>query len=195
MSSTSSQGEVRAAPGSGSRRPDGTYRKERRIREGYVPQEEQPVYMSKGALAKQNVPICPGFEPEEAKAAAMTKNQRKNEKKKEQRKSGATEPKPEQPKPSPSAAPDVGSVTAGMQQLSTTTPPAAPNAEFAQVSPAERLQKDHRNILKKIRQAEGLAEKLKLGQNLTKEEMEKVGKLTGWNTEAQALEQEIRKLS
>eukprot|EP00983_Pelagomonas_calceolata_P106798 1159274-Pelagomonas_calceolata.AAC.4 len=54
-----------------------------------------------------------------AKAAAMTKNQRKNEKKKEQRKSGATEPKPEQPKPSPSAAPDVGSVTAGMQQLST----------------------------------------------------------------------------
>eukprot|EP00967_Tisochrysis_lutea_P057305 scaffold72642_cov17-Tisochrysis_lutea.AAC.2 len=105
---------------------------------------------------------------------------------------------------------------------STTTPPAAPNAEFAQVSPAERLQKDHRNILKKIsllrraahlhlqtqqyvtwlqqykhpsyfregivgyasRQAEGLAEKLKLGQNLTKEEMEKVGKLTGCSFEA-----------
>jgi len=30
------------------------------------------------------------------------------------------------------------------------------------------------------RQAEGLAEKLKLDQNLTPEEMEKVGKLAGW---------------
>ncbi|KAF5831493.1 hypothetical protein DUNSADRAFT_13051 [Dunaliella salina] len=194
MSSTSSQGEVRGAPGSGSRRPDGTYRKERRVREGYVPQEEQPVYMSKGALAKQNVPICPGFEPEEAKAATMTKNQRKNEKRKEQKKAGATDSKPEQPKPSPTA-PDDGSVTEGMQQLSTTTPPAASSTETAQVSPKERLQKDHRNLLKKIRQAEGLAEKLKLGQDLSKEEMEKVGKLAGWNTEAQTLEQEIRKLS
>ena len=31
---------------------DGTMRKERRIREGYTPQDEQPVYMSRGALVR-----------------------------------------------------------------------------------------------------------------------------------------------
>lgn len=32
-----------------SRRPDGTVRKERRVRAGYVPQDEQQVYVSRGA--------------------------------------------------------------------------------------------------------------------------------------------------
>jgi Mago binding len=32
-----------------SRRPDGTLRKERKIRPGFVPQEEQQVYVSRGA--------------------------------------------------------------------------------------------------------------------------------------------------
>lgn len=31
-----------------SRRPDGTLRKERRVRAGYVPQDEQQVYVSRG---------------------------------------------------------------------------------------------------------------------------------------------------
>jgi hypothetical protein len=36
----------------GSRRPDGTIRKERRIRAGYTPQDEQPTYQSTGAMVR-----------------------------------------------------------------------------------------------------------------------------------------------
>ncbi len=43
--STNEEGERVIA---GSRRPDGTIRKERRIRAGFTPQEEQGVYVSVG---------------------------------------------------------------------------------------------------------------------------------------------------
>jgi hypothetical protein len=33
----------------GTRRPDGTYRKDLKVRAGYVPQDEQPVYVPRGA--------------------------------------------------------------------------------------------------------------------------------------------------
>jgi hypothetical protein len=56
----------------GTRRPDGTVRKERRVRAGYVPQEEQQVYKSVGAQVSrcpacsacslgQRVPSLPSF--------------------------------------------------------------------------------------------------------------------------------------
>lgn len=34
----------------GSRRPDGTFRKDIKVRAGYVPQDEQPVYVPRGAV-------------------------------------------------------------------------------------------------------------------------------------------------
>mmetsp|Transcript_10352 Transcript_10352/g.17987 ORF Transcript_10352/g.17987 Transcript_10352/m.17987 type:complete len:238 (+) Transcript_10352:64-777(+) len=70
----------------GSRRPDGTIRKERRIREGFTPQEEQEVYLSRGTVTRQDVPSCPGMDDAvKATAAkqALSKAAKKNEKRKE----------------------------------------------------------------------------------------------------------------
>ncbi len=36
----------------GSRRPDGTYRKDVKVMAGYVPQDEQPVYVPRGAVVR-----------------------------------------------------------------------------------------------------------------------------------------------
>lgn len=48
-----------------SRRPDGTLRKERKIRPGFVPQEEQQVYVSRGAAVSRSntrdLHLLPGF--------------------------------------------------------------------------------------------------------------------------------------
>lgn len=92
--SENEQGE-RVIPAS--RRADGSLRPERRVREGYVPQEMQPLYQSRAALERRGVPLCPGIRPstslptsspgaEFVETKTTTKSAKKNEKRKQRKK-------------------------------------------------------------------------------------------------------------
>ncbi|XP_053609689.1 partner of Y14 and mago [Plodia interpunctella] len=170
-------------------RPDGTWRKPRRIKDGYVPQEEVPLYESKGKQfkARQNTGLPVGLTPEIVAEAQRSKKNQSGviqpipgmiinvEKKKKKKKTGAEE-----------AADKLAKCEITEPVFNTTS--SQQNSASSQTDPAKRL----KNLRKKLRDIETLEEKIKSGglKNPDKDQKEKISKKTEVLKEIELLERQ-----
>ena len=163
-------------------RPDGTWRKERKIKPGYVPPDEVEKYESKtvrfmndkptlppgyAAPAEQRTTLPPGYVAPTGQKNSLTKNQKKNERKKQKRKEKlANDEKPE-----------VVEITEKIDEITT-------NEIVVQ---GDVLVKKRKGLLKKLKQIQQLEERQLTGEVLEKEQMEKISRKKEFEEELELL--------
>jgi partner of Y14 and mago protein len=173
---TSSSGE-RIIPAS--TRPDGTVRKEIRVKPGYRPPEDVELYKNRTAegfrnRGKAGVPGAGALKTEDDPSklgAAANKNAKRREARKKAAAAASDEKEEEKPEESEAAK---GSKKSEKEEL---VAPAAEPAKPTDPDAEKEMEKEAKKLMKKLRQAKDLKDKKEKGDKLLPEQFEKVIKI------------------
>lgn len=154
-----------------SQRPDGTWRREIKVRAGYIPPDEMERYQSRGRQSgASNNGLPPGMAVDDKTGSKKTKNQKKNERKKLKKQETAAKNDDIETR---DALEEVSLVSeVGKMQIKDTEEEKSPNMS------KDALSKKLKNLKKKLRQIEELENKISTNEvkDLSKEQNDKIAR-------------------